>query len=100
MVTTIGVRGRTRVTRVTNETGQRLKTIRLVEDAIQTPAKAVGERKPKAIFIGRIYTGVARSKPYPYRSRKRGASEPEMKPGLMARAAKAMKSVIVRDEVK
>ena len=96
-ITTIGVRGRTKVTRITDETGKRLTSVRVTEAVIQTPAKAVGDRKPKGIFVGRQYTGVARSKPYPYRGKKRGAIEAPPLPGLMAKAARAVKSVVVRD---
>ena len=95
-ITTIGVRGRTKVKRVINEDGKRVTSVRIVEDAVQTPAKAVGDRKPTAIFVGRQYTGVARSKPYPYRSVKRGGA-PLAPVGLMARAGKAVKRVLVRD---
>jgi hypothetical protein len=90
-VTTIGFRGRTEVLRVGG------KAIRRVADAVQTPAKGVGDRKPKGIFIGRQYTGVARSKPYPYRSKKRGGSDLRLVPGLMAKVAKAVKRVVVND---
>lgn len=89
-VTTIGFRGRTKVLRIDG------RAVRHVEEVPQTPAKAVGFRKPKGIFIGRQYTGVARSKPYPVRSVRCGG--PRMEPsGLIAKAAKAMKRVVVRD---
>lgn len=95
MITTIGVRGRTTVKRVVNKEGKRVTSVRVVADVVQVPAKAVGDRKPKAIFVGRVYTGVARSKPYPYRSKKRGGKAPSAPVGLIARAAKAMKRVVV-----
>lgn len=92
MITTIGVRGRTEVLRVSG------KAIRHVPEVPQTPAQAVGDRKPKGIFVGRQYTGVARSKPYPYRGEKRGAVEaPPLVSRLMAKAARAVKRVVVRD---
>lgn len=98
MVTVAGARGRTRVKRVTNEAGKRLSTVRIVEVVPQVAAKTVGDRKPRAIFLGRAYTGVARSKPYPVRGAKRGGPPPGLAmgaPGLMARAGRAMKRVIV-----
>lgn len=76
-VTTTGIRGRTKVKRVTNEAGKRLTTVRLTEEAKQTPAKATGDRKPKGIFVGRVYTGVQRSKVYPYGSKRQGFQPPE-----------------------
>jgi hypothetical protein len=94
-----GVRGRTKVIRVTGDGDKRITSVRSVEDVPQVAAKPVGDRKPKAIFVGRVYTGVARSKVYPYRSKKRGAVE--QKPvGLMARAAKAVKRVVVNDDAR
>lgn len=94
-ITTKGIRGRTVVNRVTNEQGKRLTSVRITQDEKQTPAKPVGERKPKVIWVGRRYTGVARGKEYPYRSTKRGA--PEQKPeGLMGRLASAVKRVVVK----
>lgn len=95
MVTTTGIRGRTVVSRVTDETGKRLSTVRIVTAVEQRKAKTAGARKPVGIHIGRVYTGVARSKPYPYRSTKRGGTEAPAKVGLMARAAKAVKKVLV-----
>ncbi len=96
MVTTKGVRGRTNVKRVTNEDGKRLTSVRITEVLPQIVAKPVGDRKPKAIFVGRVYTGAARSKPYPYRGKKRGAIEDVQAPvGLVARTAKAVKRVVI-----
>jgi hypothetical protein len=60
-------------------------------------AKPVGDRKPKGIFVGRVYTGVGRGKKYPYRSIKRGGLA-QTPVGLIARAVKAVKSVIVKDD--
>lgn len=90
-VTTIGFRGRTKVLRIDG------RAVRHVEEVPQTPAKAVGDRKPKGIFVGRQYTGVARSKLYPVRGAKRGG--PAIAPGgnMIARAARAVKRVVVRD---
>lgn len=97
MVTVKGVRGRTKVVRVVNDAGKRITSVRTVEDKPQVAAKPVGDRKPRAIFVGRVYTGVARSKAYPYRSTKRGA--PPLAPvGLMAKAARAVKRVVVGDK--
>jgi hypothetical protein len=63
----------------------------------QIIAKPVGDRKPKVIFVGRQYTGVARSKSYPYAGVKRGGP-PKLAPvGLIARAAKRIKRVVVGD---
>lgn len=90
-----GVRGRTKVVRVTNDEGKRITSVRSVAVVPQVAAKPVGDRKPKAIFVGRTYTGVGRSKPYPYRGRKRGAVDAPITVGLMARAAKAVKKVLV-----
>jgi hypothetical protein len=90
-----GVRGRTKVKRVTDEAGKRLTSVRITEVVPQIAAKAVGDRKPKTIFLGRAYTGVARSKAYPYRSTKRGAPPAPIKVGLMGRAARAVKRVVV-----
>lgn len=95
MVAVKGVRGRTMVKRVTNAEGKRLTTVRIVETVPQIVAKPVGDRKPKGIHVGRVYTGVARSKAYPYRGVKRGAPErPAVATGLMAMARKAMKNVV------
>ena len=91
-VTVQGVRGRTVVNRVTDEAGKRLTSARLVETVPQIAAKL----KSKPIFVGRVYTGVARSKVYPTHSAKRGGLAPLLVPGLMARAAKAMKRVVVK----
>src|ERR1035437_2851006 len=80
-VTVQGARGRTEVKRVTDETGKRLTTARLVESVPQVAAKSVGaHHKPTPIFVGRVYTGVARSKPYPYNSKKRGMGAPGFVP--------------------
>ena len=58
MITTTGIRGKTVVKRVTDKTGKRLTSIRVTEPVTQPAApKAVGERKPIAIFVGRQYTG-------------------------------------------
>jgi hypothetical protein len=93
-ITTTGFRGRTVVTRILGEDGKRTATVRVAENVIQTPAKAVGDRKPKAIFVRRQYTGVARGKSYPYRSVKRGG-QPTLPDGLMELAKKAIKKVVV-----
>jgi hypothetical protein len=96
LITTKGVRGRTVVNRVVNDDGKRVATVRITEVIPQIAAKPVGGRKPRPIFVGRVYTGVGRGKVYPYRSKKRGA--PEVKPvGLMARAGNAMRRVVVRE---
>ncbi len=94
-VTTKGIRGQTRVKRVVNSDGKRVTSVRITEVVPQIAAKPVGDRKPKGIFVGRVYTGVARSKPYPYRSKKRGAVDASAPVGLMGRAAKAVKRVVV-----
>jgi len=96
-VAVAGARGRTKVVRVTNDDGKRVTSVRSVEIVPQVAAKPVGDRKPIGVFVGRQYTGVARSKPYPYRSVKRGGPPAVAPVGLMARAAKAVKRVIVRD---
>ncbi len=89
MVTVKGIRGRTKVIRLGGG-----KSVRSVESAVQqVVAKPVGDRKPKAIFVGRQYTGVARSKPYPYRSIKRGAVPTPVPAGLMGGLAKAVRRV-------
>jgi hypothetical protein len=97
MITTTGIRGRTRVVRMTDENGKRVTgSVRIVDtDVKQTPAKGTGDRKPKGIFIGRTYTGVARSKPYPYAGAKRGGSPAPVTEGLLSKASKAMKRVVV-----
>jgi hypothetical protein len=105
-VTVRGVRGRTTVKRVTNEEGMRLTSVRITETVPQIIAKPVGDRKPKRIFVGRVYSGVARSKVYPVRGIKRGGvALPLVRtilPGLgaplrfMARAASAMKRVATK----
>lgn len=95
MVTTKGVRGRTRVKRVTDETGKRLSSVRITEVIPQIASKGA-----KPIFLGRQYTGVARSKAYPYRSTKRGAVPAPAPVGLMGglrKAARALKKVLVVD---
>jgi len=92
MITTKGVRGRTKVIRVVNDEGKRVTSVRSVAVVPQIAAKG----KAKTIFVGRKYTGVARSKVYPTHGKKRGGVE--VKPaGLLARAAKAVKSVIVHE---
>lgn len=93
LVTTTGVRGRTEVRRL----GAGLSS-RGVSALEVPPAKAVGDRKPKSIFIGRVYTGVARSKVYPYRGKKRGGGAELVPTGFMRRAARAVKSVVVKDQ--
>ena len=98
MVTVKGVRGRTKVVRVTGEGDKRITSVRSVTVVPQIAAKPVGDRKPKPIFVGRQYTGVARSKPYPYASTKRGAPPKLLPTGLMARAAKALKRVVVKGD--
>lgn len=99
MVTTTGLRGKTVVKRVTDNTGKRLTTIRVTEPVKQPPVPKTGN--PTAIFVGRQYTGVARSKPYPYRSVKRGAApvapEPKGIMGGFRKAARAIKKVVVQD---
>lgn len=95
MITTTGVRGRTQVKRVTDETGKRLASARLVADVPQTKA-----RDGVGIFVGRVYTGVARSKVYPVRSTKRGAVKAPAPKGLLARARRAVKKVLVMDGVR
>jgi hypothetical protein len=83
-----GVRGRTKVS-------ASLPRKRYVEEVPQIVAKPVGDRRPKVIWLGRQYTGVARSKPYPARGVKRGGIPTPAPGGLMARAAKAVKRVVV-----
>lgn len=98
MVQTIGIRGKTVVKRVTDKAGKRLTTIRVTEPVKQPPVPKTG--KPIAIFVGRQYTGVARSKQYPYGSTKRGfihAPEPQGLMGGLRKAGKAIKRVIVKD---
>jgi len=63
----------------------------------QVTHKPVGDRKARPIFVGRQYTGVARSKVYPTHGKKRGGVAPLAPVGLMARAAKAVKRVYVMD---
>jgi hypothetical protein len=90
------VRGRTTVKRVVNDEGKRLTTVRVTETVPQIAHKPVGDGKPKGIFVGRVYTGVARSKLYPYCSKKRGA--PDLVPTpRVSRMVKAMKSAIFKD---
>lgn len=97
-ITTKGIRGRTKVHRIVNEEGKRVTSARLTAEVKQVPAKAVGDRKPKAIFVGRAYTGIARSKVYPYRSKKRGGPEIVINaPGILRRMGRAVKSVLVND---
>lgn len=102
MVTTTGIRGRTTVKRIVNEDGKRVGSARVVEAIPQPPApKAVGERKPVAIFVGRVYTGVGRSKKYPERGAKRGGVmmvSPSLQPGLLGKMGRAIKRVIVSDD--
>lgn len=114
-VTVKGVRGRTTVKRVVNDESKRrlrpgrfgLTSVRITEVVPQIVAKPVGDRKPKRVFIGRVYTGVARSKVYPARGVKRGGvslppplAARTILPGLgaplrfVARAASAMKRVV------
>src|SRR5664279_1586402 len=93
MVTTKGIRGRTKVVRVTDDNDKRITSVRSVEDRPQIKAKPVGDRKPKGIFVGRTYTGVARSKVYPYAGVKRGGPPAPAPAGLLARAGKALKRV-------
>lgn len=95
MVTVKGVRGRTTIKRVTDEAGKRLTSVRITETTPQVMAKPVGDHKLRAIFVGRQYTGVARSKPYPYAGRKRGGVVAVVPAGLMTRAATAIKKVVV-----
>jgi hypothetical protein len=97
-ITCQGVRGRTRVKRVLDPEGKRVTSVRVTEDVPQIVAKPVGDRKPTAIYVGRCYTGVARSKAYPARGIKQGGSPPPAKPGLFQRAAKAVKRVVVGDD--
>jgi hypothetical protein len=101
MITTMGVRGRTLVKRITDESGKRLNTVRLTEALPQVPAKPVGDRKPTPIFVGRQYTGVPRSKPYPYRSVKRGAVPAPAPVGLLgglASVGKRLKKVVTGEQ--
>lgn len=98
MVAVKGVRGRTTVKRVVNSDGKRVTSVRITAVVPQIVAKPVGDRKPRGIFVGRTYTGVARSKAYPYRSKKRGAVEAPVTLGLMAKVAKAVKRVVVKDD--
>lgn len=96
-IRTRGVRGRTKVVRVVS--GARLHRVRETEVVPQLAApKPVGDRKPKGIFVGRQYTGQPRSKPYPVRGVKRGGTPAPVAVGLMARAAKAVKRVLVQDQ--
>ncbi len=88
MVTVKGIRGRTKVIRLGS--GKSVRSV--ASDVQQVPVKT---GNAKAIFVGRQYTGVARSKPYPYRSIKRGAVPAPAPTGLMARARRAVKKVIV-----
>jgi hypothetical protein len=96
-VQTSGIRGRTVVSRVTDESGKRLSSVRLTENVVQKPAVATA----KPIYAGRQYTGVARSRSYPYASVKRGAAPdaglPVLTAGLLAKAVKAVKRVVVRE---
>lgn len=94
MIATAGVRGRTKVVRVRDDSGKRVTSVRSVMVVPQVAAKPVGDRKPRGIFVGRQYTGVARSKVYPTHGVKRGGA-PIKPAGLMAKAAKAVKRVIV-----
>jgi len=98
MVQTIGIRGKTVVKRVMDETGKRLTSVRVTEDVKQPPVPKTG--KPVAIFVGRRYTGVARSKPYPYGSKRQGFTNAPAPQGLMGglrKAGNAIKRVIVKD---
>jgi hypothetical protein len=107
MITTAGVRGRTKVVRVRDENDKRVTSVRSVMVVPQVAAKTGRARdaegaptnKPRGIFVGRWYTGIARSKVYPTHGAKRGGVAPKPA-GLMARAAKAVKRVVVRDGAK
>lgn len=57
------------------------------------PTMSAG-KDAKPVTIGRVLTGVPRSKPYPERSEKRGGT-PRVEPGMLARAGKAIKRVVV-----
>jgi hypothetical protein len=97
-VQTSGIRGRTVVSRVTDESGKRLSSVRLTENVVQKPAVATA----KPIYAGRQYTGVARSRSYPYAGVKRGGPAPDvglpvLTAGLLAKAVKAVKRVVVRE---
>lgn len=89
-ITCKGVRGRTRVKRVVDEDGKRLASTRITENTPQVSVKG-----GTAIYVGRVYTGVARSKAYPARSIRQGGSPAPIKVGLFQRAAKAVKRVVV-----
>jgi hypothetical protein len=93
-VQTSGFRGRTRVVRVTDEAGKRVATVRRAEEVVQKPSTSASA---KPVQIGRAYTGVARSKPYPYRGAKRGGAPIAPGGNMIARAARAVKKVIVRE---
>lgn len=96
MIRTKGVRGRTKVIRVTDANDKRVTSVRSVAVTPQVAAKPVGDRQPKGIFVGRVYTGVARGKAYPYRGVKRGAVvAPPLVPGFLGGLAKAAKRVMV-----
>lgn len=92
LITTRGVRGRTKVTRITDEDGKRIGRARLVEAATQLPKPNAGAKR---IRVGGVYVGMPRSKAYPYGSTRQGFPAPvDMAPkGLLGRAAKAMKTV-------
>lgn len=93
LITTRGVRGRTKVTRITDEEGKRIGRARLVEAAKQPPPPS--RPGAKRIRVGGAYVGMPRSKAYPYGSTRQGFPAPvDMAPkGLLGRAAKAMKTV-------
>ena len=82
---TAGVRGRTKVVRVRDDTGKRVTSVRSV--AIEDQLPAPGE-KIKTVFLGRQYTGIPRGKVYPYAGAKRGGTPPPAEDGFIKRAVK------------
>lgn len=94
MITTRGVRGRTVVKRILSGDGKRrLQTARLVAPATQQPAPKDG----RPIFVNRAYTGVARSKVYPYHSPLRGGAPivPDVSVSFLGGLTKRVKTVLV-----
>ncbi len=79
--------------------GERVAVKGVRSEGPQVPHKPVGDRKARPVFLGRQYTGVARSKVYPTHGKKRGGVAPLASIGLMAgltKVAKAVKSVVVK----
>jgi hypothetical protein len=91
--TTMGYRGRTVVKRVTDAAGHRA-SVRVVEGNEQQTF-GLG---CTSVYIGRSYTGVPRSKPYPYAGAKRGGISPPLVPERMGGLAKATKRVLVNSD--